>query len=311
LSPTSPHDTLRVAPTTFQPESPAVEPMYRHLKPPTDKDWEDDAGAETFHLPSGLLADVPTEESPKIDTNNNSHDENHNNRAKWPSDRSRGEPAPTARSTHTAPANEETQPPVDTDLKYHAVWKIQEYEPHFPVPARHIAKVDTETQRLANVDFSGNPLQELPKSQLSAEAEPFKPLPAEVEAANPYPYTAQGRGGSMSGSYAVDIPPTPGTTYVPPDNRVRQPRQRSRSRPAMRETREVPSTYTTRHMVGKHEWDAPPVIERALHAASVSVIQGLTVPVELYRGLRDSYYPPPGRPDIIKAYPTRRRLPVR
>jgi hypothetical protein len=53
------------------------------------------------------------------------------------------------------------------------------------------------------------------------------------------------------------------------------------------------------------------VIERALHAASVSMIQGLNVPVELYRGIRDTYYPLPNRPDIIKAYPIRKRLPVR
>ncbi|KAK3324475.1 alpha/beta hydrolase fold protein [Cercophora scortea] len=41
------------------------------------------------------------------------------------------------------------------------------------------------------------------------------------------------------------------------------------------------------------------------------MIQGLHAPMGLYRGLRDIYYPPPGRPDIIKAYPERRRLPVR
>ncbi|KAK0751453.1 Alpha/Beta hydrolase protein, partial [Schizothecium vesticola] len=55
----------------------------------------------------------------------------------------------------------------------------------------------------------------------------------------------------------------------------------------------------------------PPVIERAIHAASIGVIQGLTIPTELIRGLRDTYYPPPGRPDIVKAYQPRRRLPVR
>ncbi|KAK4197311.1 Alpha/Beta hydrolase protein [Triangularia verruculosa] len=41
------------------------------------------------------------------------------------------------------------------------------------------------------------------------------------------------------------------------------------------------------------------------------MIKGLEVPVDLYRGLRDVYYPTPDRPDIIKAYPVRRRLPVR
>ncbi|KAK3352445.1 alpha/beta hydrolase fold protein [Lasiosphaeria hispida] len=163
-----------------------------------------------------------------------------------------------------------------------------------------------EMETLAKASLSGDPLNKLPRSQLSAEAEPYRPLARQTT--NAYPYPSKSRG---TGDWAVNIPPSPTATYVPPSvdprHRPARPRSRSRSRARGGEGR---GRYTGRGP-NKHEWDAPPVIERALHAASVSVIQGLTVPVELYRGLRDTYYPPPGRPDIVKAYPVRRRLPVR
>ncbi|KAK0643771.1 hypothetical protein B0T16DRAFT_188686 [Cercophora newfieldiana] len=292
LSPTISHSALPLASAPLAPESPLAEPTYRHLKPSVDKDWEDEISGDNFHLPSGLLSEATLERPPQ--TRLASDAETTSTQGKWPSQR---EPA------HQAPPE---APPVDeTDSRYHNVWKIQDYEPEFPLPAKPAA-IDVETQRLARADFSGNPLQELPKSQLSAEAEPFKPAVVE---ANPYPYATNPL--NTGGDFAVDIPPSPTTTYVRAENHTRQPRQprqRSRSRQGAREVRD---RYTSRNAPGKHEWDAPPVIERALHAASVSVIQGLTVPVELYRGLRDSYYPPPGRPDIVKAYPVRRRLPVR
>ena len=249
-------------------QSPPIEPMYRRLDSSKAKDRSDDE-----------REDVSTA------SQNEPESEPAHSRDKWPSQRPR----------------QELHPRPDDDGRYHNVWRIQDYEPEFKMPAQPISRLDADMR----ADFSGYPLQELPKSQrsqLSAEAEMFKPV--EREATNPYPYTTKPR---PAEHYTVDIPPSPTTTYVP-GVPPRAPRQRSRSRQGRQ--REA-ARYTARNRAGKHEWDAPPVIERALHAASVSVIQGLTVPVELYRGLRDIYYPPQSRPDIVKAYPIRRRLPVR
>jgi len=281
------HGELHVAPTKGAAESPLAEPTYRHIPPTVDKDWEEDTAGDNFHLPTGLLSEAAAERTTQGIAVNGDVDTSA--KVKWPSQRDAVRPPP-----------KQVLPEEETDSRYHNVWKIQDYEPEFAKPAA----IDIETRRLAKVDFTGNPLKELPKSQLSAAAEPFKPVA--IEAPNPYPYSTNDRNGP--GDFAVHVPPSPTTTYVPGEHRARQPRHRSRSRQGPRENRE---RYTSRNAPGKNEWDAPPVIERALHAASVSVIQGLTVPVELYRGLRDSYYPPPGRPDIVKAYPIRRRLPVR
>ncbi|KAK0620094.1 hypothetical protein B0T14DRAFT_566875 [Immersiella caudata] len=277
-------------PPAAEPESPTTEPTYRHLKSVEDRDWDDDAAGDNFHLPSGLLSESAIERP--IQARVATDVEDTKAQSKWPSQREADRALPV-----------QDHHPVETDSRYHNVWKIQDYEPEFPLPSKPSA-IDAETQKLARADFTGNPLQELPKSQLSAEAEPFKPLAKETP--NPYPYPTQGP--TSRGDFAVHIPPSPTTAYDPEETRVRQPRQRSRSRQGTRDTRD---RYTSRNAPSKHEWDAPPVIERVLHAASVSAIQGLTMPVELYRGLRDSYYPPPGRPDIVKAYPVRRRLPVR
>ncbi|KAK4448368.1 Arylacetamide deacetylase [Podospora aff. communis PSN243] len=293
LDPTTSQSALPIAPASLEPESPVAEPTYRHIKSLEDRDWEDDTAGDNFHLPSGLLSESAIERPTQARVAQESEDPQVKEQSKWPSQRE----APRAVQAQQDPLVDET------DSRYHNVWKIQDYEPEFPLPSKPSA-IDAETKRLARADFTGNPLQELPKSQLSAEAEPFKPLAK--EAPNPYPYPTQGP--ATRGDFSVRIPPSPTTTYAPGDNHTRQPRQRSRSRQAMRDTRD---RYTSRNATSKHEWDAPPVIERVIHAASVSAIQGLTMPVELYRGLRDSYYPPPGRPDIVKAYPVRRRLPVR
>lgn len=183
--------------------------------------------------------------------------------------------------------------------QYHNVWRIESYEPRFPLQHR---PPDIHKGRTANpedVKFSGNPLREPPRSQLSAEPSRYHDT-----SSVPYPYTTLGEYGDRS--YAVNIPPSPSATYMPGGQDVRPSRNQSRSRSRTRRER-----YVSRKNAGRHEWDAPPVIERAFHAASISMIQGLSVPVGVYRGLRDMYYPTPSRPDIIKAYSVRRRLPVR
>jgi hypothetical protein len=108
---------------------------------------------------------------------------------------------------------------------------------------------------------------------------------------------------AVAGDWVVNIP-SPSVAYTPRDQRIRPTGAGSRNGTGGRHG--IHWDQET-----EHEWDAPSVIERAIHAASVGVMQGLNVPVELYRGLRDIYYPLPDRPDIIKAYPIRRRLPVR
>ncbi|KAK3390667.1 alpha/beta hydrolase fold protein [Podospora didyma] len=158
------------------------------------------------------------------------------------------------------------------------------------------------------LDFNGNPLAEPQRSQLSAEATPYQPQDAQ----NPYPYAQATSVGPTAGQWVVNIPPTPSAAYVPDEEATtRRAKPRSRSRAGSARRGGARQHIEPHHAPERHEWDAPPVIERAIHAASVSMIQGLTVPVVLYRGLRDMYYPPPGRPDIIKAYPVRRRLPIR
>ncbi|KAH6855893.1 hypothetical protein B0I37DRAFT_395776 [Chaetomium sp. MPI-CAGE-AT-0009] len=226
-----------------------------------------------YHLPSGLLSD----ESPQ------QTQQGHTVVSEGPGTRQSDQP----------PNQRETIPGPETEPLYHNVWRINSYQPDFPLPHRPSNYVDVQTLRQAG--FVGNPLQELPRGQLPAE-----PRNSERSGLDPYPYPRAREPGG--GDWAVDIPPSPSTAYFSGDQRVRSPRSRSRGRVQY---------HIARNEVRRHEWDAPSVIERALHAASVSMIQGLNVPVGVYRGLRDMYYPAPSRPDIVKAYPVRRRLPIR
>lgn len=202
---------------------------------------------------------------------------------------------------------------------YHDVWKITDYTPEYPLPARPTVQATLDHATLARAPFEGTPLQEPPKTQLSRTVEPHHPLPGSATQvrADTYPYSASRHGGE--GDWSVEIPPSPTSAYqrAPDDYRpARQTRRQSRSRSRRRRNGgDHGGRFTSRggdlESGRRHEWDVPPVIERAFHAASVSFFQGLTVPMGLYRGFRDTYYPPPVRPDIIKAYPVRRKLPIR
>ncbi|KAK3294144.1 uncharacterized protein B0H64DRAFT_425088 [Chaetomium fimeti] len=185
-------------------------------------------------------------------------------------------------------------PGPEMESRYHNVWRINSYQPDFPLPDRPSNYVDIHT--LSQERFEGNPLQQVPRGQLPAE--PRNPDGAGLES---YPFPRLRESGGRD--WVVDIPPSPSTAYFAGDQGIRPPQSPSRSRGR--------EQYTARNEVRRHEWDAPSVIERALHAASVSMIQGLNVPVGVYRGLRDMYYPAPSRPDIVKAYPIRPRLPIR
>lgn len=189
---------------------------------------------------------------------------------------------------------------MDTDgrAQYHDVWRIRAYQPDFPLPLQRPG--DGNIQYPGDTRFDGRPLQRLPQGRLIPEVV-SRDL---TESPNPYPYAR----GSDTRHWIVNIPPSPPVAYAPARPRVRPSQASTLS--GNRGTREG-SGYVSRREGQRYEWDAPPVIERALHAASVGMIQGLSVPVELYRGIRDTYYPPPGGPNIIKAYPIRRRLPVR
>lgn len=226
-----------------------------------------------YHLPSGLL-----------------YDESNSQRL----DRSAGPAIRTTQRPSVAPPQQDRTAAHEEPL-YHNVWRINPYQPDFPLPDRppNYAAI----QDLGQAQFVGNPLQELPRGQLPAE-----PRSHNDSALASYPYTRPTDSGG--GDWVVNIPPSPSAAYAPGEQRAHPARSRSRSRART-------ERYISGSEMRRHEWDAPPVIERALHAASVSMIQGLTVPVEVYRGLRDIYYPAPGRPNIIKAYPVRRRLPVR
>ncbi|GAB1316545.1 hypothetical protein MFIFM68171_06755 [Madurella fahalii] len=202
-------------------------------------------------------------------------------------------------SGHTDPGTVSESPPDrdEAQTRYHNVWRISSYQPDFPLP--HRPPNNSNIQSPGDTRFHGNPLQGLPRSRLTVESVSRDP----IDAPNPYPYAR----GSETGDWAVNMPPSPSTAYTPAEQRIRAPARSRNGSGGMHNG----GRYMSRSNVPRHEWDAPPVIERALHAASVSMIQGLNVPVELYRGIRDTYYPLPGRPNIIKAYPIRRRLPVR
>jgi hypothetical protein len=188
--------------------------------------------------------------------------------------------------------NSQTMPGAKTEPVYHNVWRINSYQPEFPLPNRPEDYVDVQT--LSQQRFVGSPLQQLPRGQLPAERRS-----SEAADFGPYPWS---RSSDPNGrDWIVDIPPSPSRTYVSEDQRAQRRRNRSRAR----------DQYIARSEIRCHKWDTPSVMERAFHAASVSMIQGLNVPVEVYRGLRNIYYPAPDRPDIVKAYPIRQRLPIR
>ncbi|KAK4208166.1 Alpha/Beta hydrolase protein [Rhypophila decipiens] len=198
-------------------------------------------------------------------------------------------------------------------------WRISDYRPEFLLPARPTVQTTVDHATLARAPFDGTPLQELPRSQLSKSAEAHCPLKHTERRAGSYPDGKSGSSGA--GDFAIDILPSPTSAYhrIPDDYRpAGQNRRQSRSGSSRRNKdvgagggRDTFREVDLESGRSRHEWDTPPVIERAFHAASVSIFQGLAVPMGLYRGFRDNYYPPPERPDIIKAYPVRRRLPVR
>ena len=227
---------------------------------------------EEPHLPAELFSEGPSgmerEDSPKPAT-----------------------PAPSK----PPPEIQDGNSPQPGDSKYHDVWRINSYQPEFPLPDSQPQHMDAQT--LEHAPFIGSPLQELPRGQLPPEPRNHQANSMQT----PYPYARPDD--SQTGDWAVNIPPSPTRAHFQGEQTAR-PRARSRSRTGT-------ERYVNRSEARRHEWDAPPVIERALHAASVSMMQGLNVPVEVYRGLRDTYYPAPDKPDIIKAYPARRRLPVR
>jgi hypothetical protein len=227
-----------------------------------------------YHLPQGLLAEDPPRQV----------------RENLSSERPSGIPV---RSSHAA--QDQKRLSQEAESRYHDVWRIDRYQPEFPLPDRPPDHVNILT--LEQPQFLGNPLQELPQSQLPAKTDNHQAV-----GPSPYPYARPL--GVVDGNWVVNIPPSPSAAYLPGEERSRPPR-------TSRGNRANTERYVGRSGMTRHEWDAPPVIERALHAASVSMMQGLNVPVEVYRGLRDTYYPAPSRPNIIKAYPIRRRLPVR
>ncbi|KAK4161242.1 Alpha/Beta hydrolase protein [Cladorrhinum sp. PSN259] len=188
----------------------------------------------------------------------------------------------------------------DSDPQYHQVWRISSYEPDFPLPPPSSYSIGIDSP--AQPRFEGNPLQKLPQSQRATGDAPYRTRVT----VNEYPYPANDKN-SSTGDWIINIP----ETYPSAQERtsVAESRSHRRSKPA---SGSDSRKYTTHPITPKHhEWDAPPVIERAIHAASISMIQTLQVPIKLYDNLHKIYYPPPNRPNIIKAYPIRRRLPAR
>jgi len=226
-----------------------------------------------YHLPFGLLSEEPP----------------------WQEHQRSAGPRPSSPPKLSDKPLQQTSPAHREEPRYHNVWRISSYQPEFPLPERRPDYANVAAS--ANTGFAGNPLRALPAGQL-----PSEPRNHQAVDSSAYPYAR--RRDSNGGDWVVNIPPSPSTAYFPGEQTSRAPRARNGS--GARTER-----YMSRSDASRHEWDAPPVIERALHAASVSMIQGLNVPVEVYRGFRDTYYPAPGRPDIIKAYPVRRRLPIR
>lgn len=149
-----------------------------------------------------------------------------------------------------------------------------------------------EIQSFARTRFDGDSLQQLPRSRTPESGSAPHPQPRATD--EDYPYLTSSVSDD-SGAWVVNIP-RPTTTYYLAEQGL---------------ARRNADNEFKRSVPKHHEWDAPPAIERALHVASVSMIKGLELPVELYRGFRDVYYPTPDRPDIKKTYPVRQGLPVR
>jgi hypothetical protein len=156
--------------------------------------------------------------------------------------------------------------------------QIRPHKPDFPL-IKHWAPNHNIT--MAKGQFLGPPLRHPPRSQLREDNR----LDSQ-DTASPYRRT---------GDFVVDIPPSPAAAYIPGlDPHSKKPE-------AVREGNDRGE---------QHGWQAS-IIERALNAASVGIIQSLSQPVEVFRGLRQMYYEPPEKPDIVKAYPIRPRLSVR
>lgn len=224
-----------------------------------------------YHLPSDLLSDESSQQREQPDRHTAASE--------------------TSLRAADRPKNQTTSR-AETGPLYHNVWRIDPYKPEFPLPDRPENYVDIQT--LSQARFVGSPLQQLPQGRLPAE-------PGNFDGSDLGPYHVSRSSGSGGRDWAVEIPPSPSKAYVSDDQGIRRRRSRSRAT----------GDYIARSEIRRHEWDTPSVMERAFHAASVSMIQGLNVPVEVYRGLRNIYYPAPDRPDIVKAYPIRQRLPIR
>ena len=132
--------------------------------------------------------------------------------------------------------------------------------------------------------------------QLSANAAPYQPRENRVHV---------GSMAAFGGIERASLPHPPEPAFTTGRTSRASSKARSRSRGRRRGGSRNPSGP------GRQPWGAPPVVERAIHAAAVGVIQGISAPMGMLRELRDFYYPPPGRPDVIKAYEIRGRLPIR
>ena len=131
--------------------------------------------------------------------------------------------------------------------------------------------------------------------QLSANAAPYQPRENRAHLSMAV----------FGGIELTSMPPPPEPVFT--TGRTSRASSKARSRSRGRRRGGSRNTSGTR----RQPWGAPPVVERAIHAAAVGVIQGISAPMGMLRELRDFYYPPPGRPDVIKAYEIRGRLPIR
>lgn len=63
--------------------------------------------------------------------------------------------------------------------------------------------------------------------------------------------------------------------------------------------------------MNKITYVAPSMIERLVYCWYMWAMKGFSAPFIWYRDWMEWYYPPDGRPDIVKAYECRPHLPVR
>ncbi len=57
--------------------------------------------------------------------------------------------------------------------------------------------------------------------------------------------------------------------------------------------------------------EVPPLLSKVSYATHVYGIQGMLAPLLWFRGWSDYFYPPDGRPNLVKKYEVRPHLPVR